>query len=233
MTWRLAFPPVQTKAANLLTGTSAMLHGTVNPKNNGPIATGFQFGTNPALLGAATLAAGSVPDGGVASGISAALTNLTPGTVYYFRASAGADSGLTGNILSFQTLTFFQSWRLLHFGTTADAGEAAGNADPDGDGLSNLMEFDVGSRPRTASPPPVTYPWNGTHVELQYARNMHAIASGCLFTVEWSDELDATAWSHEGVEHTLISSTGTEQWIIAQIPSGPARRFARLRVWLP
>jgi hypothetical protein len=63
-------------------------------------------------------------------------TNLAPGY-------AGTFSIAGGNQLQFQitSLTPLQSWRLAHFGTTADAGAAANFANPDGDADVNLFEF--------------------------------------------------------------------------------------------
>ncbi len=179
--WRLVFTPVQSKAATMITATGALLNGTVNPKNQGAVSANFQFGTDPALAGAATLPAGSVaaatlPAGSVASGavpspISASPGNLQPGTVYYYRATAVANGGQSGDILSFQTLTYLQNWRALHFGITADSGDAANSADPDGDGLSNLMVFAVGSDPKKASASPLEVRRGAGGLELTYSCN--------------------------------------------------------------
>ena len=231
--WRLAFPPVQSKAATLITATGALLHGAVNPKNQGAVPAGFQFGTDPTLAGASTLTAGSVPNGGMASPISASLTNLQAGTVYYYRATAGAASSQTGNILSFQTLTTLQSWRLLHFGSTTDSGDAASAADPDRDGLANLMEFAVGSHPKTASPSPIRMQHGPAGLELNYSRHKQATAVGLLYTVEWSDDLNPADWSSAGVVQTSIQDWATEEQFKALVPSGGGRRFVRLRVSLP
>jgi hypothetical protein len=45
-------------------------------------------------------------------------------------------------------LTPSEAWRLEHFGTTASAGDAADDADPDGDGVINLLERAFGGDPR-------------------------------------------------------------------------------------
>lgn len=45
------------------------------------------------------------------------------------------------------SLTPLQIWRDTYFRTTANTGTAADNADPDGDGLTNLVEYALGTRP--------------------------------------------------------------------------------------
>ena len=40
-----------------------------------------------------------------------------------------------------------ESWRLANFGTVANFGNAADNADPDGDGWTNVQEYASGTDP--------------------------------------------------------------------------------------
>ena len=49
-------------------------------------------------------------------------------------------------------VTAVESWRQQHFGSIADAGTAANNADPDGDGIPNLIEYALGLEPTKPSP---------------------------------------------------------------------------------
>ncbi len=55
------------------------------------------------------------------------------------------------------------AWRLEHFGTEEDAGEAAMAADPDGDGVANLLEYALGGDPNT--PDRSVLPVTGTVTE--------------------------------------------------------------------
>ncbi len=91
-------------------------------------------------------------------------SSLTAGT-YVLECSAVAGFSapvsqiitVTGGQLSTYTCTYTTSvlipdaWRLANFGTTANAGNAADTADPDGDGMNNLAEFAAGTNPNSAS----------------------------------------------------------------------------------
>ncbi|MGV3663961.1 MAG: hypothetical protein ACO1TE_27565 [Prosthecobacter sp.] len=44
-----------------------------------------------------------------------------------------------------------ESWRQTHFGSSANSGNGADSADPDGDGFNNLAEYTAGTHPTTAS----------------------------------------------------------------------------------
>ncbi len=50
-------------------------------------------------------------------------------------------------------LTALQQWRQTHFGSSASAGNAANNADFDGDGVPNLVEYVTGTNPWSMRPP--------------------------------------------------------------------------------
>ena len=72
-------------------------------------------------------------------------TNLAPGYSGTFSIAGGTQ-------LQFQvsSLTPLQSWRLAHFGTTADSGDAADFANPDGDEYVNLLEFARDGNPKSS-----------------------------------------------------------------------------------
>ena len=48
-------------------------------------------------------------------------------------------------------MTPLENWRFTNFGTTANSGNAADCADPDGDGLTNAQEFAAGTDPKNAA----------------------------------------------------------------------------------
>ncbi len=125
-----------------------------------------------------------------------------------------------------------EEWRLAHFGTTANAGPAANTADPDGDGVNNLMEYALGLDP--SAPEPLSARLavdtaNG-HLRLSVTRNPDAI--GLAWAVEVSSDLAAWA-SVEGTD--VATETDLPGLLVVSdlTPAGDAlRRFIRLRVTL-
>ena len=78
---------------------------------------------------------------------------------------------LTTTLPTFPTLSNNQTWRYGYFGTMSNSGDAADEADPDGDGANNLAEYQAGTHPLSAIstplpidtvPPVVTVPANIT-----------------------------------------------------------------------
>ena len=61
----------------------------------------------------------------------------------------------TSAILVWTPLSAIEQWRFTHFATNSNSGNAADNADPDGDGVINLAEFNGGSVPTDALSIPV------------------------------------------------------------------------------
>ena len=121
------------------------------------------------------------------------------------------------------------NWRQTHFGTTANSGNAADGADPDHDGMNNLMEFALNLPPNAASQVPASVQPAGGNLEYTYTRGTAAYNGGMTFQVEWSDDL--TTWFTAGVVESLLSENETHQQVKATLPAGSSgRRFVHLRV---
>jgi hypothetical protein len=58
--------------------------------------------------------------------------------------------------------TAAESWRKQYFQTAANSGAAADDADPDQDGLANLLERALGTNPTDAKSGPAALVYNGT-----------------------------------------------------------------------
>ena len=94
-------PTATTGAASAIQNTSATVAGSVNSRGTDTAVT-FQYGTTPALGSTAT--AGTVKASGDASNVTAALSGLTPGTLYYYRVSANNGFGtISGTTKTFTT----------------------------------------------------------------------------------------------------------------------------------
>jgi len=118
-------------------------------------------------------------------------------------------------------------WRSAHF--TPDeitAGLAADNADADGDGLSNLDEYTLGSDPRNFSPQPLTLTRVGDHFTLSFFARAAAGAgyAGLTRVYEVQGSSDLTNWQTSGSEIVGSEQTVTLDTAVPQ--------FYRLRVRL-
>jgi len=238
---------VQQSAGGVLTsGASAVDFGAVLPGANALQTftvrnTGNADLTSLAITidgaNAIDFAVTQAPSSVVSSGNSATFAvQFTPGAagprsaVLHVASNAASNNPFNINLTG-TGLTQQQGWRLQWFGTTSATGNAADTADPDGDGVSNLLEFAIGTDPThtTAAPGQITH--NGSNLVFAYQRADGAMTDGVSFIVEWSDSLQSNSWSSVGVSETILSDNGTLQQVQATLPDGgQAQRFVRLRV---
>jgi len=148
------------------------------------------------------------PDGIVFSNITTtspnviafAATNLNPGIKYYFRVRAynGAGNSAYSNTNSDTTLTPWVQWQLANFSAVLLTNSAVSGfgADPDADGLVNLLEYAFSRQPLFADNTNLS--WGGidailtsNYFTLNYRRNAAAI--DVQFGVNISSNL--TAWT--------------------------------------
>ena len=200
------------------------------------------------------------------SGISFPLT-LVPGEQLAFTTSATpAATGLRLATLTLSAqlphgapytlplgvygLTFadvLASWRSSRF-TSAELADSALEAtvwghlaDPDGDGLPNLLEHALNTAPKTPNLPPAatldTSVPDAPRLTLTYTRVIRSAAAGLVYRAEWSDTLAPGSWSDDGVTERIIpatgSLTGTVETVVASVSADSPARFLRLRVTAP
>ncbi len=168
------------------------------------------------------------PDGG----------NNLPATSY---AVSGAASAILGEIsgagfemksaavtVPDSSADFYEGWLAQNFAAAVlgdpskEAAVWGRFADPDKDGLTNLMEYFTGGDPRVASTADVLdQPQiSGDQIVLQYRRSLSAI--GVLGQVEWS--VDLKSWSREGVEQVDAGEDETHVTVRVTWPLGEASR---------
>jgi hypothetical protein len=125
-------------------------------------------------------------------------------------------------VISTPPLSPIEQWRMTRFANYENAGDAADLADPDHDGIVNLLEYATNSHPNLANQSPGSFDKQGAVMTFSYSKN--TAATDVTYVVEWSDSLQST-WSTAGV---VISQQGN--LVTATIPATVGRRFVRLRV---
>ena len=141
------------------------------------------------------------------------------------RTVAFVDAG-TGFTDTLTRLTAVEEWRQLYFGSTAPVGSAADNADPDGDGLENLIEFAFGLRPLQAGTSALPS-WQLSDDDYVLRFTMPAGVAGITYIAEYSNDLTPASWN-------AIPNSSVPPNFTFYAPAGIAQRlFLRVRVTAP
>lgn len=207
-----------------------------------PGATGYELQRALGEEGAfSTLTTVFAPEAGYTDG------GLVPGHVYRYRLRA-VGSGVSGWSSVATAAPYLPSdvagWRYLHFGAAATEEDGGDLADPDGDGLPNLLEYALGSSPLDphgegfAPEVGVREVGGEKHLTLTFTRD--TTARHLRHRVESTDDLVAGEWtSHDPLDatnqlerHDDTPAPGLQR-IVFRDPrplSESARRFLRLRV---
>jgi hypothetical protein len=122
-------------------------------------------------------------------------TTLTQGTYSATLLVKTADPALPLTVLpvNLTTLAPIDLWRQLNFGTTANDGDAADNADPDHDGLINIVEYALNTSPTNSNPSPISYSLNNGHLELTFSR-VHPPPPDVSFVFQVTSDLVGGQW---------------------------------------
>jgi len=125
------------------------------------------------------------------------------------------------------TLTPQESWRQTFFGITTNTGNATDNADPDGDGMTNLAEYTSGTNPNSRSDvfKVSSHQKSGSTFTLTTAGK-----SGRTYVLERNTTLDSASW----ITVTTQGPLGADASVTLTDTSSPAgRAFYRIRVTGP
>ena len=139
---------------------------------------------------------------------------------------SASSSGHQLDVDYFQLTPALDAFRALHFGADASSEIAADAADPDGDGLPNLIEYALDSDPLRAEPGLVALGRDDdSRLTLSF---VPAVTAGLVYGIETSSDLRTwTATALSGL------SAGTPVVFVDPTPlAAGERRFLRLRVTL-
>ncbi len=222
-----------------LTGGAATLNGTVNLNGVGSLTNfgalslpGTTTLENSGLSGIPTVIA-QVPtpvvpaNSSLPQATSVMLTDLAPGTTYYYRTTAASMVGSSaGANQSFTTLTVLNNWRQTWFGTTSNSGSAADNADPYQKGVTNLAAFAFAGpaqNPATVNVSQLPRP-QIVGGNLQCSFTEPSGVSGVTYGAEWTSDLTSPTW-------TPVTDTGSGTTHTFSVPlAGKTKVFMRLKV---
>ena len=264
---RLALGGSLTSAISASSGSTLAPIGLASTTGNVAVPAGaiFQVQLNGATVGTRydrLTAGGSGTLGGTLNVIPG--SNLTPGTTFTIlsKTSAGAVSGTFAGLANNATFTAggetfgisytggdgndvvvtllgsqLEQWRYANFGSMLDTGAVADLTDANGEGEVNLIEFATAQNPNATTLATTGLVNNGAVLEFTYTRSKAAVLEGIVFTVEWSDTLEAGIWSTNGIANQnpppVAQNAETETLKIPVPAGGGGKRFVRLKVAKP
>lgn len=141
-------------------------------------------------------------------------STCVPGTAYDYQIIAFNDSGdASAASASATTYTVQENWRFIHFGTTQATGEAADDADPEGDGLVNRIEFATGNDPSAFNTTPIDDSTFGQNRQFSFTWRNN---SGLDFSIGYSEDL-STGFSYS-TSTTINSGSSPKLEFISSTP---------------
>jgi hypothetical protein len=130
-------------------------------------------------------------------------------------------------LLRVLVLNSFADWQQYQFRPTEIfAGSALALGDPDHDGLTNLMEYALGSDPQTFTGVEAALSEDDDEWIFTYSRP--AARTDVTYLVEYSTDL--ASWTSEGVAHERVATGSIEIWQGAVPNSVGNTVFFRLRI---
>lgn len=139
---------------------------------------------------------------------------LEAGTTYEYQIISTNDDGhAPATETSATTYSLLENWRLTYFGSTSNTGDAADDADPEFDGLVNLIEFATGSAPNAGS----THPVNDDQLASTHAFSFTWLSNSTLdFSIGYSEDLSAGFTFYDSA--TLDADSSPEIEFISSTP---------------
>ena len=86
------------------------------------------------------------------------------------------------------------TWRQTHFGTAQNSGNAADTADPDHDGIINILEYAFDTDPNVPNANPISFAVVGNHLTVTFKRT-HPAPADISYTPQVADDLASGVWN--------------------------------------
>ena len=233
-----------TTASTSITSTAVTLTVTAVPTTVAPLITAAIGGTRQvaltwgAVTGASTYTVKSSPSAEgpfnvVGTNLTATTythTGLADGTTTYYVVTAtnGGGESAPSAVTVAKTYTGLDNWRLAYFGSIAATGSAASTADPDGDGVVNLLEYALSTHPTVANSAALTV---GGAVAGKLTLSFFRARDDLTYSVE--STADLVTWTTVATNPGTVGQTVVANDTVDLATATPQRRFLRLRVTMP
>lgn len=167
--------------------------------------------------------------------LTSAVTFTASGS-YTLRLTADDGEMLTydDTTASVTASTPWQSWRSTEFtaGELTNLSVSGEAADPDQDGLSNLVEYALGLEPKTGNASPLTVGSSESALTLTYTRNL--AATDTVLQIQRSNTLDSSSWQNvTPLSDNPVGTSGTVQTREAALPITGSLGFFRILATRP
>ena len=158
------------------------------------------------------------------------VTFSAPGS-YVLRLSASNAHGETSRTLAIEVIpdpAIFTAWQQLTWPGETNTLITGPDQDPDGDGITNLMEWALHLNATAPDAFKPTFAKSGTTLQYTYTRRKTAPGE-VIYQVEWSDTL-AAPWTPI-VSAQPVSTGATTESVTTTFSAGPSgKRFVRLHI---
>jgi len=226
----LNFAPVVNVGPNVNAGPALsgsgpwVVDGTVTDDGRAPGGALSTLWTTYAGTGSATFTNSTAVDGAVTFPASGSFTlRLT--------ATDTHTTTYDDTIATVTALTPMEKWRQDKFGANAGNSTIAGdNADPDGDGMINVLEYGLNLNPMSQDPVALrpTPFLNGDVLSIDYRKNLSA--TDVVYTVQGT--ADFSTWTNIAVTESVLNDDGQTR-LVRATPTSPitgGRYFLRIQV---
>jgi hypothetical protein len=148
---------------------------------------------------------------------------LPSGTVCDYLVTSLNPLGVESAVLRLQATTWteLEAWRDVYFKQIENTDSAADTADPDGDAIPNLLEYQLGTDPLSVNDLPYSMGVEEVFTGLDSLTISYAVANGApgALSFEFTGNLlDPDLWSNQGISPISLRTVGASELIKLRLP---------------